>query len=60
MIDIMALKQSYKGREINEIRWICGKDNPEDAMTKASSNSALEGIISINKGTIRLEKWVKW
>jgi hypothetical protein len=27
MIDIMALCQSYEGREITEIRWINGKDN---------------------------------
>ncbi len=59
IIDIMALKQSYEGREIDEMRWICGKDNTADAMTKASPNSGLEGIISTNKGTIRLEGWVK-
>ena len=45
--------------EIDEIRWICGEDNPADAMTKASPNSALERIISTNKATIRLEGWVK-
>ncbi len=55
MIDIMALRQSYERREIDEIRWICGEDNPANAMTKASPNSALKGIISTNKGTIRLE-----
>ena len=59
MINIMALRQSYKGRKIDEIRWICGKDNLANAMTKASPNSALERIISTNKATIRLERWVK-
>ncbi len=59
MIDIMALRQSYEGREIDEINWIRGKDNPADAMTKALPNSALEGIISTNKETIRLKRWVK-
>lgn len=38
MIDIMALRQSYERREIAEIRWINGKDNPADAMTKVSLN----------------------
>ncbi|KAF7572902.1 hypothetical protein PtrM4_078070 [Pyrenophora tritici-repentis] len=28
MIDIMALRQSYERREITEIRWINGEDNP--------------------------------
>ena len=51
--------QSYEEQEIDEIRWICGKDNPADVMTKILPNSALEGIISTNKATIRLERWVK-
>lgn len=36
MIDIMAFRQSYKGREINEIRWIYNKDNPANTMTKCN------------------------
>ena len=56
MIDIMALKQSYEGREIDKIRWICSKDNLANAMTKVFPNLALEKIISTNKVTIRLEK----
>ena len=35
MIDIMALRQSYERQKVNKIRWICGKDNPADIMTKA-------------------------
>ena len=38
------------------IRWIYGKDNQANAMTKASPNLALERIISTNKATSRLEK----
>ena len=59
MIDIMVLRQSYKRREIDEIRWICGKDNLADVMTKASSNLVLKKIIAMNKATIRLKKWIK-
>ena len=55
----MTFKQSYKGREINKIRWIYGKNNLANAMTKVLLNSALEKIISINKATIRLERWVR-
>ncbi|XP_044714408.1 uncharacterized protein HRG_12035 [Hirsutella rhossiliensis] len=41
MIDIMALRQAYEQREITNIRWINGADNPADAMTKLSPNGAL-------------------
>ena len=59
MIDIMALRQSYERREITEIRWINGKDNPADAMTKASPNRALQDLIDNNKLTIRVEGFVE-
>ena len=59
MIDIMSLGQSYENREINEIRWIQGQDNPADAMTKATPNRALENFISYNKIMIRIEGWVQ-
>ena len=41
MIDIMALRQSYERRELTEVRWINGQDNPADIMTKATSNKML-------------------
>ena len=59
MIDIMALRQSYERREIMEIRWINGKDNPADAMTKASPNRALQDFIDSNRLMIRVEGFVE-
>lgn len=59
MIDIMSLRQSYERREITEIRWFNGDDNPADAMTKAVPNKALEKFISTNKLDIRVEGWVQ-
>ncbi len=59
MIDIMALRQSYERREIAEIRWIHGDDNPSDAMTKAAPNRAMEQLIDYNKLTIRMEGFVQ-
>jgi hypothetical protein len=41
IIDIMALRQSYKRRELTEVRWINGQDNLVDAMTKAIPNKML-------------------
>ncbi|KAH8878742.1 hypothetical protein GQ53DRAFT_789709 [Thozetella sp. PMI_491] len=40
------------------IRWINGKDNPVDAMTKALLNKALETLILINKAIFRVKRWV--
>ena len=58
MIDIMALRESYERREITEVRWIHGEDNPADAMTKASGNKALEHFINDNKLSIRIQGFV--
>ncbi|KAF1935700.1 hypothetical protein EJ02DRAFT_460141, partial [Clathrospora elynae] len=59
MIDIMALRQSYERREITEIRWINGDDNPADTFTKASPNRALERFIDSNELTVQIEGWVQ-
>ncbi|KDN61365.1 putative conserved hypothetical protein [Colletotrichum sublineola] len=55
MIDIMALRQSYERRELFEVQWVNGEDNPADAFTKSAPNKALEKIISTNNATIRME-----
>ena len=59
MIDIMALRQSYERREIMEIRWIKGDDNPADAMTKSSPNRSLEQFVDTNQLTVRVDGWVE-
>ncbi|KJZ79358.1 hypothetical protein HIM_01509 [Hirsutella minnesotensis 3608] len=58
MIDIMALRQAYESRDIAEIRWVNGADNPADAMTKASPNGALTQFISDNQLNVRVEGFV--
>jgi hypothetical protein len=55
MIDIIAIRQSYKQRELMEIRWINGMDNPADAMTKGTPNKALEAFVSTNQIRVRVE-----
>ena len=59
MIDIMALRQSYERRELAEVRWIDGRDNPADAMTKSSPNKALTTFINCNEIQVRVEGWVE-
>lgn len=59
MIDIMAIRQSYERRELQEVRWISGLDNPADAMTKANLNKSLESFINTNELSVRVEGWVQ-
>ena len=35
MVNLMCLRQAYERREIIEVKWIGGGDNPADAITKA-------------------------
>lgn len=59
MIDIMSLREAYEKKEISEVRWIDGKDNPADACTKKAPNGALEKLISTNTLKIRVEAYVE-
>lgn len=59
MIDIMAIRESYERREITEMRWINGEDNPADAMTKSIPNKALQTLVDTNELTLRVEGWVQ-
>jgi hypothetical protein len=58
MIDVMSLREAYERREITEIRWINGKDNPADAFTKRTANTALSQLIRTNKLSIYVEAHV--
>jgi hypothetical protein len=55
IINIMALHQSYKQQEIAKVRWINGKDNPANIMTKSTPNKALERFLDNNQLTIWVE-----
>ena len=49
MIDVMSLRQSYERREVTEIKWIHGHNNPADSMTKTKPSSALKTVIDTNR-----------
>jgi hypothetical protein len=55
MIDIIALRQLYKRRELTEVRWINGQDNLVDTITKAIPNKMLQEFLNSNEITVRLE-----
>jgi hypothetical protein len=54
IIDIIAIYQSYERRELFEIRWINGLDNPADAITKATLNKALKTFVTTNQIRVRV------
>jgi hypothetical protein len=58
MIDIMALREAYERGELKDIRWIDGRDNPADSMTKSGSNNAIEVLIDTNELELRIQGWV--
>jgi hypothetical protein len=55
MIDIMALREAYERGELKDIRWIDGRDNPADAMTKATANASIEQLINTNELELRVQ-----
>jgi hypothetical protein len=59
IIDIIALRQSYKRRKIAEVRWIHNKNNPANALTKANANSSLKQLVNTNKLTVRMKEYIK-
>jgi hypothetical protein len=59
IIDILAPQQLYKRRKIAEIRWIYNRDNPADALTKATANSSLKQLVSINKLVVKMKEYVE-
>ena len=60
MMETIALREAYENREIDEILWIPGKDNPADALTKTSAkaNGALRDLVSTNEITIQLDGYI--
>src|SRR6266568_4422688 len=59
MVDLMCLQQSYKRREIAEIKWINRGSNPADAITKLKPYQALKDLINTNTIKLQVTKWVK-
>ena len=59
MVDLMCLYQAYERREITEVKWISGGNNPVDAMTKAKPCQALKTLINTNKLNLKVIKWVE-
>ena len=59
MIDVMSLRQSYERREVTEIKWIHGHNNPANSMTKTKPSSALKTVIDTNRINLDTTEWVE-
>ena len=55
----MCLQQSYKRREITEIKWIHRGTNPANTMTKSKPCPALKLLVDINKLDLQVAEWVE-
>ena len=55
----MCLRQSYKYREIAEIKWIKGNTNLANSITKLKACDVLKQLIDTNKVNISVIKWVE-
>ena len=56
MVDLMCLRQAYERREIIEVKWIRGGNNPADTITKAKPCQALKTLIDTNKLNLEVNK----
>jgi hypothetical protein len=43
-----------------EVKWINGKDNLVDAITKVKLYQALKTLINTNKLNLKVTEWVEW
>lgn len=59
MIDVMCMREAYERREIAQVKWIAGKSNPADSMTKSKPTNALKNLIDTNKIELRVQEWVE-
>ena len=55
----MCLCQSYKYKEIVEIKWIKGNTNPANFIIKLKVYNALKQLINTNKVNISIIEWVE-
>ena len=59
MVNLMYLQQSYKRREIAEIKWINRGSNPIDTIIKLRPYQALKDLINMNTVKLQVTKQVE-
>lgn len=59
LIDLTLLRQCYEKREITEVLWIPGSQNPADALTKAKPCNAPDALMATNTVSIDPKGWIE-
>eukprot|EP00171_Calliarthron_tuberculosum_P004960 IDg4960t1 len=59
LIDLSLLREAFEKREISDVFWIPGNQNPADAFTKQSPCAALTRLLQTNKIDINPNAWVE-
>lgn len=57
MIDMAAIRYSYRKKNITRIAQIVGKNNPADEMTKVVQNTKLRDLM-VRMKTLRSVQWI--
>ncbi len=60
MVDMISLRQSYKQREITEVKWIHEYHNPADSMSKTKPSTALKTLIDTKRINISTTELIVW
>jgi hypothetical protein len=56
IIDVISMREAYKRREIAQVKWIAGKSNPADSITKTKPTNALKTLIDTNKIELSMQE----
>lgn len=59
LIDLTMLRECYEKRDITEVLWIPGDQNPADAMTKDKACKALSDLMATNKIQVDPKGWIE-
>ena len=61
LIDLKVIREAYEHREVAEVFWIPGSQNPADALTKATKEAAaaLHQVLATNRIKLTPNAWVK-
>ncbi len=59
LIDLNMLRQCYERREIVDVFWMPGDQNPPDGLTKPNACKALRDLVQTNKLNITPNAWVE-
>lgn len=58
LIDLSMLRESYERREIADVFWIPGPQNPADGLTKKNPCTALVDLMETNKVHLTPKAWI--